>query len=75
MVLIVKDGKVVGGVLSKNNMPLQPLYQRPIVLFGTSQNTGRNPPCNVASSETYLPYCHPLGVGLTSSGYLTPMTV
>ena len=26
MVLIVKDGKVVGGVLSKNNMLLQPLY-------------------------------------------------
>ena len=30
---------------------------------------------NVASAETYLPYCHPLAVGLTSSGYLTPMTV
>ena len=42
-----------------------------IVLFGTSQNIGRN----VASAETYLPYCHPLVVGLTSSGYLTPMTV
>ena len=46
-----------------------------MILFGTSQNTGKNPPCSVASVETYLPYFHPSAVAFTSSGYRTPRTV
>ena len=46
-----------------------------MILFGTSQKTGKNPPCSVASVETYLPYFHPSAVAFTGSGHRTLRTV